>query len=73
MTHLAEKATLMGHKSSRRGSLTLYLMDKDNYWKLLELLTYDNRLSNYPMSVWPKVLVKNGLGRLLEVPVSEKS
>ena len=63
----------MGHKSSYHGSLSLCLMDKDSYWDLLESITGDNRLLNYPMSVRPSALVEKGLARLLKVPVSEKS
>lgn len=37
------------------------------------MVTGDKRLSTYPMSVRPSVLVENGLARLLKVPVSEKS
>lgn len=73
VTHLVEKATVMGHKSSCRGSLSLCLMDKDNYWKSLESTIGANRLSIYPMSVRPSALVENGLARLLKFPVSEKS
>ena len=59
-------------KSSCRGK-PLYLMDKDNSWKLLGLITRDDKFLNYPISVRPRALVENGLARLLKVPVSGKS
>ena len=72
VTHPAEKATSMGYKSSCRG-MPLCLMDKDNSWKLLGLVRRGSKFSSYPISVRPRVLVENGLARLLKVPVSEKS
>ena len=37
VTYLAEKGTVKGHKSSCHGSLSLCLMDKDNYYKAVRV------------------------------------